>query len=459
MNKHHTHPLALAVATLCFCMSAQAQTASTADAAASPAVTPSSNNSDYGFMGGIFSAPGTSGGLNQLSSTPSYELTGIGRRNDTTQESILTAPGNGVPVRFENGVFVYMSALAGLGHNSNLSGVPNGGVSSSLYSLQPDVVAELKNRGDRYTLHYAGNYTHYFSSNSDDFNHHFLNASGDNYFSSRSKVGWDVGYIDRTDPRGSTSVATSNTPNRWTAPTARAVYTYGAKEAQGRLELEGSYISKKYQNNLVSTAVLNNDLAAASGRFFYRVMPRTSMVFELRQSHATYGNNPGYSNSESRAYVGVTWEATAKTTGSFKVGSAQKSFSDRGTYGKPSGTSWEGNVRWSPQTYSTFDVVSSRGFADATGSGNYLLNTGNSVTWNHQWRSNLSTRATLGTLKTDFVGAGRTDNTDNAGIGLFYEVGRNWRAGAEWAYTKRKSNQAAFEYTRNTTFFSLQGTL
>lgn len=465
-KKHPTTPLAIAVSMLCIGLAAQAQT--TAPAAASgtaastaadtPTVTPSSNNSSYGFMGGMFSAPGTTGGLNQLSSTPSYELTGIGRRSDAAEASILTVPGNGVPVRFENGVFVYLSALAGLGHNSNVTGVNSGVIASNLYSLQPDVVAELKNRGDRYTLHYSGNYTHYFSSGDDDFKHHFLNAAGDNYFSSRSRLGWDVGYIDKTDPRGSTSVASANTPNRWTAPTARAIYTYGAKEAQGRVEVEGNYISKKYQNNLASTAVLNNDQAGVSGRFFYRVMPRTSLIFELRQTHTSYANNPGFTNNDTRGLVGVTWDATAKTSGTFKIGSAQKKFSDS-TIGKATGVTWEGSVRWSPLTYSTFDLITNRAVADSTGSGNYLLNTGNSIAWNHQWRSNLSSRATLGTLKTDFSGVGRIDNTDNAGIGVFYDVGRNWRAGAEWAYTKRKSNQAAFEYSRNTTFFSLQGTL
>jgi hypothetical protein len=475
MIQHRIHTLALAVAGLCMALSAQAQTASssggTGTGAASTGTSAATSADpqtkapeapaapvDGGFMGGLFGAPGVSGGLNQMSVTPSYELTGV-QRAASNEPSILTAPADGTPIKFENGIYVYAAGRAGFGHNSNLTGVSTGVVSSSLYSLQPDLVAELKNRGDRYTLHYSGNYTHYFSSGNDDFKHHNLNASGDNYFSSRSRVGWDVGYIERTDPRGSTNVAGGNTPNRWTGPSARALYTYGAKDAQGRLEVEGNYLSKKYQNNLASTAVLNNDTTSGSGRFFYRVMPRTSAVIELRQAHASYGNNPGYSSNETRVYAGVTWDATAKTSGSFKVGSARKSFSDSVTYGKPTGNSWEGNVRWSPLTYSTIDLVSNRGFADATGLGRYLLNTGNSISWNHQWSNSLNSRASLGTLRTDFVGAGRTDNTDNAGIGVFYEVSRNWRAGAEWAYTKRKSNQAAFEFTRNTTFFSLQGTL
>ncbi|WP_084679644.1 outer membrane beta-barrel protein [Curvibacter lanceolatus] len=465
MNKHHTHPLALAVATLCFCMSAQAQSSNDAATKASGAAdgantptAPSAPAGDAGFMGGLFSAPGTTGSMSQLAATPSYELTGIGRRDRGSDTSILTAPVNGLPVRFDNGIFVYASALAGFGHNSNVNGVSSGGVSSNLYSLQPDIVGELKTRGDRYTLRYQGNYTKYTASSADNFNHHNFDLAGDNYLSSRSSVGWDVGYIETSDARGTTNTATTSTPNRWNAPTARVLYAYGSKEAQGRIEVEGNYISKRYQNNLSVTSALNQDKTGVAGRFFYRVAPRTSMMVELNQVHADYVNNTGYTNNDRRIYLGVVWDATAKTSGAFKIGSAQKTFSDGG-FGKATGTAWEGAVKWSPLTYSNFEFISNRTLADSTGLGNYLINTGNLVNWNHKWRSNLTSTASLGTLKTEYDGAGRTDNVDNASIGVFYEVGRNWRAGAQWAYTKRKSNQANFEFNRNSTFFSLQGTL
>jgi len=465
MNKHHTHPLALAVATLCLCLSAQAQTssdaASKADNAADSANTPtapSAPGGDAGFMGGLFSAPGTTGSLSQLAATPSYELTGIGRRDTGKSATILTAPVNGLPVRFENGIFVYASALAGFGTNSNVNAASSGGISSNLYSLQPDIVGELKTRGDRYTLRYQGNYTKYTSSSADNFNHHNFDLAGDNYFSSRSSLGWNVGYIETSDARGTTNTTATNDPNRWNAPTARAIYAYGAKDAQGRIEVEGNYISKRYQNNLTITSVLNQDKTGVAGRFYYRVAPRTNMMVELNQVHANYVNNTGYTNNDRRVYVGVVWDATAKTSGAFKIGSAKKTFSDGG-FGSASGTAWEGSVKWSPLTYSNFELISSRTLADSTGLGNYLINTGNLVNWNHQWRSNLTSTASLGTLKSEYDGAGRTDNIDNASIGVFYEVGRNWRAGAQWAYTKRKSNQAVNEFNRNSTFLSLQGTL
>lgn len=456
MKKFLLHPLALAAASLSIATVAQAQQAAATDAAATPAATtntaPASNG---GTLGGLFNAPGTTGSASQLSATPSYELAGIGRRSNT-QERILTAPTNGLPIRFDNGIYVYTSATGGLGHNSNVTGVNTGAISSNFYSLQPEVVGELKKSGDRYTLRYAGNYTKYSGSSADNFNHHFFDLAGDNYFDSRTRLGWDLGYVDQTDARGSTSV-TVNTPNRWTAPTARAVFTYGAPQAQGRVEVEGNYVQKRYQNNRDVTTSFDTNLTTVAGRFFYRVMPRTSMIFEVRQTNADYQTATASTNTDRRYYIGATWDATAKTSGTFKLGQAEKKFSN--TSIRNSALSWEGSVRWSPLTYSTFDLITSKAPSDATGVGNYLVNTATSLQWNHRWASNLSSRASLGTVKTDFSGAGRTDTTNNVGIGAFYEFGRNWRAGAEYTYTDRSSNQNTFNFNRNVTFVSIQGTL
>ncbi|MDD0814580.1 outer membrane beta-barrel protein [Curvibacter sp. HBC28] len=458
MKKFFLHPLALAAASLSIASLAQAQQAASNDAAAStttPAATNTAPASNGGTLGGLFNAPGTTGSSSQLSATPSYELAGIGRR-DATQERILTSATNGLPIRFDNGIYVYTSATGGLGHNSNVSGVNTGAISSNFYSVQPEVVGELKKAGDRYTLRYAGNYTKYTGSSADNFNHHFFDLAGDNYFDSRTRLGWDLGYVDQTDARGSTSV-TVNTPNRWTAPTARALLAYGAPQAQGRVELEGNYVQKRYQNNRDVTASFDTDLTTVSGRFFYRVMPRTSMIFELRQTNADYKTATISTNTDRRYYVGATWEATAKTSGTFKIGYAEKKFSNAPI--KATGVSWEGGLRWSPLTYSTFDLITSKAPADSTGVGNYLMNTATSLQWNHRWASNLSSRASVGTVKTDFSGAGRTDTTNNVGIGAFYELGRNWRAGAEYTYTDRSSNQNTFNFNRNVTYVSIQGTL
>ena len=111
---------------------AQAQTA--ADAKATPAPVPASDS----LSGPTFSTPTSQPALNAAPVAPgAYDLAGIGRR-DATQETILTEPVSGVPVRFENGVFVFPSALVGIGHNDNVLGTPASKISSVIMSIQPD---------------------------------------------------------------------------------------------------------------------------------------------------------------------------------------------------------------------------------------------------------------------------------------------------------------------------------
>jgi len=440
----------VAVSAILFVSSAVAQTAP------STSTTPVAPKSDS-LTGTTFSTP-TSTANQPTVLTGAYDLAGIGRR-DTTQEAILTAPVAGVPYRFENGVFVFGSALAGLGHNDNVQGLSVGGASSVVLSVQPRLVAELKKSGDRYTLLYSGNFTRFTNSSADNFNNHELTVAGDNYFSSRSRLGWSAGYIASTDPRGSTDRVTSAEPDRWHAPTLKALYAYGAKEAQGRVELEGSYQNKRYDNNRSVTVASDVDITGLAGRFFYRVMPRTSAVAEIRRIDSNYSLATSLNdNVDTRFLVGVTWDATAKTSGSFKVGHLRKNFSSVGR-SDGSGSTWEGSIRWAPLTYSVVDVITGRSLADSTGVGDYITSTGATVVWNHNWTSYVSSRVTLSNTKADFANAGRVDRTTGAGLGVFYGFGSRYRVGLELAYTNRNSNQDAFDFKRNTTFVSLEGNL
>ncbi len=88
----------------------------------------------------------------------------------------LTGAGRGAAIVFDNGIYLYPSLFAGIGHNDNLLSGPATAalVSSSVLNLVPGVVAEMKTHGDRYTLSYLGNYSRYASSSIDDYDHHDL---------------------------------------------------------------------------------------------------------------------------------------------------------------------------------------------------------------------------------------------------------------------------------------------
>ncbi len=411
------------------------------------------------LTGTTFSTPTSGSGLSPTPAAPgAYDLAGIGRR-DTTQELILTEPVSGVPLRMNNGVFIFPSLLLGVGHNDNVTGVNVGKVSSTVLSVQPRMVAELKKSGDRYTLTYNGNLTRYTNSSADNYNNHDLTLAGDNYFSARSRLGWSAGYMASADARGATDRVQSAEPDRWHAPVLQGLYIYGAKGAQGRFELEGALQNKRYDNNRLYTVGSDVDTQSIAGRFLVRIMPKTAAVFELRHINSDYKQLTSFNdNTDNRYLVGLTWDAAAKTTGSIKVGHQSKNF-DNPLMRDVSGGTFEGSLKWSPLTYSVVDLTTGRSASDSTGTGDYVMNTGTNLVWNHRWKSYLLTRAVISSVRSDYAGAGRVDTTRNMGLGVFYEFGRNMRVGLELSNTRRSSNQSIYDFKRNTTFVSLEGTL
>lgn len=411
------------------------------------------------LTGSTYSTPTSSSGLSQAPAAPgAYDLAGIGRR-DTTEEVILTEPVSGLPLRLDNGIFIFPSLLLGMGYNDNVTGINLGRVGSTVLSVQPRVVAELKKSGDRYTLTYNGNFNRYTRSSADNFNNHDLTLAGDNYFSSRSRLGWSAGYVASSDPRGSTDRVQSAEPDRWHAPVLQGRYIYGSDGAQGRFEMEGTIQNKRYDNNRLFTVGSDVDIQSMAGRFFVRVMPKTSAVFEVRHIVSDYKQlTSTQDNNDNRYLVGLTWDAASKTSGSFKVGYQRKDFNSPLVRDATAGT-WEGGLKWSPLTYSVFDLTTGRAAADSSGTGDYVVKNGTSLVWNHRWKSYLLSRVLVSSVRDDYVGGSRVDTTRNLGVGVFYEFGRNLRAGLELANVRRSSNISIYDFTRNTTFVSLEGTL
>ena len=404
--------------------------------------------------------------MGQRAATAGYELAaGIGSEN-AGEAAMLTSATKGRPVRFDNGIFVYPAVTLGVGHNDNVAGTQVNKVSSSITTLRPEVVAELKRQGDRYTLSYAGNYGWYGSSSDDDFDYHEVMLSGDNYFTSRARLGWQAGYVKRSDPKGSNDAGAGKYPNEWHAPTLRVLGKYGAAGAMGRVELEGNWMQKRYLNNRANTRAQDVDLTTLTGRFYYRVMPKTSALFELRNTWADYrigatAGTPNQDNTDTRVYAGVEWDATAKTTGSFRLGKGYKRF-DSGLRKDGDSGSWEAAVNWAPLTYSTFQLVTSRGFADSTGVGDYLENTGTTLSWSHKWATYISSNVSFGRVNTKYSGTGangRQDDTDNWGVAFYRELGHNFRLGVTWNRTDKDSNQNANDFKRDVSMITLESVL
>lgn len=390
-----------------------------------------------------------------------YELSGTTiSGTQGANPTILTAPvGNAAPYKTESGIYLYPTAFVGMGYNDNLQTRSTNQVGSSVVNVAPQLIAELKHQGDRYTALATVNHLNYASSSADNITKSEFKIAGDNYFTARARAAWALGQVHGADTRGSSERPISSEPDRWTSNNFDGRFIYGAPEAQGRIELDVGNQNKTYDNNRINTAIADLSIGSYAARMYYRLGSRSLVLGEYRNAKANYTSALATeSNVDRRYYVGLTWEATAATTGIFKFGRMTKDFDLVGHPGYE-GDSWEASVRWMPLTYSAIDFSTSRTTADATGFGAYSVNTGGNVIWNHQWSRSLTSRAALGVLKSDFGATTRSDSATTYALTMDYAVLRWLKVGFDWAGTDTTSNFPLAAFKRNVTMFTLNASL
>jgi hypothetical protein len=394
------------------------------------------------------------------SAATQYELssTQISGASSTTPP-IYTAPipSDAGAYKTQSGIYLYPTATVGAGRNSNVGASRTNAVSSNLTRFETQLITEIKNKGDRYTALASVGTTRYASSEQDNKTGSEIKVAGDNYFTSRARAGWSLGQLNDSDPRGAglrTSV------NKFHVNDIKTRLIYGAPEASGRLELDLGHLSKTYDSNRFITQFLDYSQLAVTGRAYYRLGSRSMALAEMTNNRSDYASDQASAanNTERRYYAGLTWDATAATTGIIKVGQTTKDFSQGNTPGF-SGFSWDATVQWSPLTYSVFNLQTGKSTANSSGTGNFELRTNNNLSWNHRWSSVFNTRAALGSSTTEYVGANRKDTTLNYGIGMGYDLSRWLNLGVDLAATDNSSNQAIAEYKKNILMVTLNASL
>jgi hypothetical protein len=164
---------------------------------------------------------------------------------------------------------------------------------------------------------------------------------------------------------------------------------------------------------------------------------------------------PGDSN-EQRFMLGAKWEATAQTTGEFKLGQVQKKFNDS-TYTNYNSTAWEGGLTWSPLSYLNLDFDASKKPTESTFNGARTIvvgNTGLNIGFNVNDRVTVSANGSQ--VKEEFIGTSRSDSTDNLGLKAEYKV-RSWLLGVvEYSNAVKTSTDNTANFKRDIFVVSLR---
>lgn len=351
---------------------------------------------------------------------------------------------------------VRATVAAGIGYDDNVGLSETNKVSSLFYTVAPSVLIGLEGALHRYYAVYRGNYGAYSSNAQSDYADHEIGLAAANSWSTRLRTLLNYDYTRGHTPSGISSTSASS--ERWSYHSVRGNVAYGAPGAQGGLEGDVRYSSRRYSTATVARTA-EFDRLDLTGTFYYRIAPKTRGLFSVGWSDVDHPLDSTLNNTEMRYQAGVVWEALATTTGTLRAGYTTKDFSSAG---QPdfSGYNFEASVLWVPRPRSTVDVSARRFISESYELGSrFVINTVGGVTWTHVWPQGIHSTLSFAYGALEHQGLNRTDTYQNIRTRVSYPFTRRLRGGAEYRHDTRDSDLPSFDFRRNLILLTLEAVL
>lgn len=178
-------------------------------------------------------------------------------------------------------------------------------------------------------LTYKGEYARYSDYEALDYNDHHLSTHLLLDHNFRLNTEFELGHIREHNIPDDNDVVANLTagPNKWEEGYAKAGLSYGNPSSQGQLITKLEYRQRNYTNN--NQKFLDVDRTGLLGAFYYRISPKIRIPFELSITHYDYQNTTPATDPSSNEYkylTGLTWEASAKSTGILRLGLLEKKY-------------------------------------------------------------------------------------------------------------------------------------
>lgn len=313
-----------------------------------------------------------------------------------------------------------------------------------------------------YAVNYQGEYTLYNDNTKLNYDNHNIALLAKLDHSHKLSSEFKLAYKDEIEEPGSNNSSSLLITqfNQTEKKQAIAKFYYGKRNSIGQLVLGLDHNQNRYTNNL--QGYRDYDRNRISGTFFFRIAPKTRLLFQATLADYEYfyqKNIPSRSSKESFYLAGVEWELTAKTSGSFKIGYQGKDFKQN-AYSDISGLSYMLDMTWKPNTYSKIKIAATRMSQESSqllGSA-FITNT-YSIIGEHKItpRTKLTAGYTFDTADITYV-LNRTDKRNDISLGINHSL-RTWlEIKLDYQFMARKSDYTIYEFTSNVVGLSLTTT-
>lgn len=359
-------------------------------------------------------------------------------------------------VMTKDGAEITPTLQLGVSSNDNFFMTPSATQSRLIWNIAPSLNALIEDGPDSYKFDIASSTSFHNKDTTDNFTQVNVAAGVHKEFTSQHRldVTGDSDWL--YEPRGGgltegQGSALDELVN-YQQQNLTARYEYGAESSKAQVALTAGYYNKNYQNFTAISQYRDYDKPMLGITGYYNTQAGTRAFLEVKQENYQYdvidSNGISRDSNDVKVLLGMEWEATAVTTGSFKVGYQNKDF-DSNLRDNFSGLSWEGAVVWKPLTYSTLQLVTSRAAKDPLLEGDYIRESVFGATWQHDWSDFLSSVVSANYVDQQYSGNfNRKDKVKNARLGLNYLATNFGMVTGYVDFIDRNSTQTNIEFDR-----------
>ena len=352
-------------------------------------------------------------------------------------------------------------------YDDNIHGTADNTKSSWVTTVEPTFNLSLDRAKSAYQLEYRMASTNYHSSNNSSHIDHHVTADAGFEFNASNRLLLNAGYHKMQDSAPENVYVLDDVTNdKWHTKNVGGVYTFGADSARTQVELAADYAELRYDNSqrLATGQRVNSDnerdTASVGVTGYYAIAPKTKLLLEGRFADYDYKSDSDSDSRNKALLAGVTWEATALTTGTLKFGREKKDYKNS-TYSNSSTGMWEAGIDWAPLTYSTFSLKTRRGFDESSSFNDVedfdaidnvtssMKVEDTSLTWKHSWLDRVSTDVEYRHVDRKYQSFDRNDKIDQYGISVNYQARRWLDVGIGFKHRENDSDLAGSDYKRN----------
>ncbi len=343
---------------------------------------------------------------------------------------------------------------------SDQSGDPEADEGSAVLTVSPQASLELHRSDSSYVLRAGTGQGVYGSDSSENWTDVWAGGNANWQFTRRADASVNAQYKRGHDERGTTDRYNPDGPNTWNSYALRGMAGYGRLAAKGRIEVLAGYSTRRYEDFPLAEKVDDTNRYDLEGRFYYQIMPKTQLLFSVKQANTDYVNTDSLTGQANRDrvtrhyHVGAIWEATAKTTGTAEIGWATVDF-DHDGYEDSSHFNWVLGMDWKPRHTDLVNITTGRRTEDATGIGSALDVMDSRVIWKHLFGLRWASQIGVQLKETDYYASSREDEEWQYNVGMTYQF-RKWLAlGLHYLHGVRESSMDEYDFDTNAFMFTV----